>query len=569
MTTPVPAAEPQVMHHTPRSLPRLSLHTFSGDPSDWPTWYGLYTALVHKQKSLSVAEKMMYLQSSVKGLTRQLISGMLCDPDLYPEALRTLEDRFGREQDIVQAKLNTIFVRPSPTSRTLEQFYADVNSAVTVLHRFSFNGDLNSQENLRSLIEKLPSELKREWAKHVVSLTSRPNLIEFNKWLKLQVQINLNCMTAVSQQDKTAGFTPSTSRRGGKPNEARVTAAFVTTTQQYNCVCCGSDHSLWECPMFRSKNADERAQIVASNRCCFSCLRVGHRSRDCRSARTCGVEGCYLRHHKLLHGSKRLRRLGPRTETTPATDPPVRSEANQHTVASFTREDDKVSPTVLLQVVPVRIHGVNGKKKDTLALLDPGAQTSLCCASLLEELGITGDLQSLRLHNVESDGVEKISQRVRLEVSPLADTEDQTRLICIPEAYSVARVNVRTPTISAKNRSDWRHLQDLSIPDCTAGEVELLIGANCLEAVLQTEARVGKRGQPTAIRTAFGWSLTGSIMGFMPGQAREVMFVQKADQLSKALEEWWSTETFGTKFTGEMMPSEDAKAMEVLERTTR
>ena len=293
--------------------------------------------------------------------------------------------------------------------------------------------------------------------------------------------------------------------------------------------------------MFRSKNADERAQIVASNRCCFSCLRVGHRNRDCRSARTCGIEGCYLRHHKLLHGSKRLRRLGPRTEATPATDKPVRSEANQHTVASFTRDDDKVSPTVLLQVVPVRIHGVNGKKNDTLALLDPGAQTSLCCASVLEELGITGDLQSLRLRNVESDGVEKISQRVRLEVSPLADTEDQTRLICIPEAYSVARVNVRTPTISAKKRSDWRHLQDLSVPDCTAGEVELLIGVNCLEAVLQTEARVGKRGQPTAIRTAFGWSLTGSIMGFMPGQTREVMFVQKTDQLSKSLEEWWST----------------------------
>ncbi|KAF0292833.1 hypothetical protein FJT64_009260 [Amphibalanus amphitrite] len=68
-----------------------------------------------------------------------------------------LEERFGREQDIVRAKLNTIFRHPSPTIRTLEQFYADVNSAVTVLDRLDFKGDLYSQENLRRLVDKLPS----------------------------------------------------------------------------------------------------------------------------------------------------------------------------------------------------------------------------------------------------------------------------------------------------------------------------------------------------------------------------------------------------------------------------
>ena len=128
---------------------------------------------------------------------------------------------------------------------------------------------------------------------------------------------------------------------------------------------------------------------------------------------------------------------------------------------------------------------------------------------------------------------------------------------------------MRTPTISAKNKSDWKHLQDLGIPDCRGGEVELLLGANCLEAVLQTEARVGQRGQPIAVRTAFGWSLTGSIAGSVPLQVSEVMFIQKDEQeLSTSLQDWWSTEAFGTKFAGETLCSEDAKAMRILEKTT-
>ncbi|XP_043199019.1 uncharacterized protein LOC122368823, partial [Amphibalanus amphitrite] len=147
---------------------------------------------------------------------------------------------------------------------------------------------------------------------------------------------------------------------------------------------------------------------------------------------------------------------------------------------------------------------------------------------------------------------------------------NRSRMICVPEAYSVTRVNVRTPTVSARNRHEWKHLQDLSIPECTAGEVELLLGANCLEAVLQTEARVGQRGQPTAIRTAFGWSLTGSVFGCKPDGPKEVMFLQKADQeLTDTLQDWWSTEAFGTKLAGDGLSPENVKTMKILEETTR
>ena len=255
---------------------------------------------------------------------------------------------------------------------------------------------------------------------------------------------------------------------------------------------------------------------------------------------------------------------------------PSTTAVNEATIASVRQEINTDCSSVLLQVVPVRVHGSGRRFKDTLALLDPGAQTSLCNVSLLEELQVVGEVQPLRLNNVETTGQEKMSQRVRLELSPLTETEDASRKICVPEAFSVDRVNVRVPVLKKKQLLNLKHLHGLKIPDLSGGEVQLLLGANVLEAVLQREARVGRPGEPVAIRTAFGWSLTGSFAGVVPEHHREVMFVSKSrpqqsdEDLSNMLHDWWSTESFGTKPVDKHpVTLEDKKAMGILENTTQ
>ena len=52
-------------------------------------------------------------------------------------------------------------------------------------------------------------------------------------------------------------------------------------------------------------------------------------------------------------------------------------------------------------------------------------------------------------------------------------------------------------------------------------KIELLLGANVLEAVLQQEVRVGRPGQPVGVRTAFGWALTDSVSDFVPETIKE------------------------------------------------
>ncbi|XP_043193787.1 nucleoprotein TPR-like [Amphibalanus amphitrite] len=104
--------------------------------------------------------------------------------------------------------------------------------------------------------------------------------------------------------------------------------------------------------------------------------------------------------------------------------------------------------------------------------------------------------------------------------------------------------------------------------------VKLLIGANVLEAVLQREVHVGRPNQPAAVKTDLGWTLTGCVSDIVPSSMRQVMFLRRQSsesevELCAAVNEWWSTEAFGTKYSETTSRSEeDKKALQMLERNT-
>ena len=105
-----------------KSIPKVKLPQFSGNPLEWPQWFGLFQALVDSQQSLSSTEKMVHLQAAVTGLAQKSIAGFMYNPELYQEALNVLKERFGRERDVVRAHLNTRFGAPRPSAFLLVTF---------------------------------------------------------------------------------------------------------------------------------------------------------------------------------------------------------------------------------------------------------------------------------------------------------------------------------------------------------------------------------------------------------------------------------------------------------------
>ena len=550
-----------------KSIPRLSLPTFRGEPREWPRWIGLFKALVHDQPSLTDSERMAHLQSAVDGPASQAIDGMLFNGALYQEVLITLQERFGREEDVTQAHLRSIFNAVPPSLSELsamEKFYAVVHNTVTVLRNLGYDSDLKSSENLRRVVEKLPSELSRAWGGEVYRLRpERPSLETFSEWLKVQVGIlsySAVSSTASDRRHPAAKHRDSPTAR----KSAFVTGATCSeeVEPRFACVECKAEHKLADCPTFKAKTTNARMDVVYAEKLCFSCLRKGHWSRRCRSARRCGIDDCRFKHHPLLHDSKKPAEANE--------DVPLRQEGTRSTpfvAASFSEETN-----TLLQVIRVRIHGPN-KSKDVLALLDAGAQTSLCSEDVLCELGIAGQRRQLRIQNVEGSGAQKSSQRVSLTISAL-DADGRKDNINIPEVWSVPALNVTAPTVTRSQMQSCEHLRGLEFSQYNGDQVELLIGANVLEAVLQRETRVGRPNQPVAVKTDLGWTLTGSVSAVVPSSLRQVMCTRQTlkepeDALSAAVDEWWSTESFGTKYCERTTGSkEDERAIKLLEENT-
>ena len=425
-------------------------------------------------------------------------------------------------------------------------------------------------------MEKLPRELRREWGKFSMELKpAKPSLLDVDSWLQTQAKISRSC-----PQGKLDSEDASRKNRKLRAVETARRLAFTTAarpTQEQKCSLCEEYHNLDQCKVFTARSPDARLKHVFGEQRCLQCLKKGHRVKDCRKAKRCEKDGCKYRHHALLHGSQPVR---PRPPEVPASEPKGKEEAatsrmshlaEQERVvaaAAYQREDNTVT---LLQVVPVRVHGRNGTR-DTFALLDPGAQTSLCSNDLAEQLDIPGKQQELCVQTVEGAGKRQVAKRMVIELTGLS-AEASRKRVTVPEVWAVPKLNISMPQVSRQNRKKWHHLEGLDVPDCASGEVQLLLGANVIEAVIQHEVRSGPPGQPVAVRTDFGWALTGAVHNLVPEPMQQVMFIQRRasseELLAEQVKDWWSTEAFGTKYDKPASQSkEDERALSILRRTT-
>ena len=65
-------------------------------------------------------------------------------------------------------------------------------------------------------------------------------------------------------------------------------------------------HSTERCKVYSSKSIDDKKTLLKEKNACWSCLKVGHRSRVCRAKRICNIKDCPLTHHQSLHEERHM-----------------------------------------------------------------------------------------------------------------------------------------------------------------------------------------------------------------------------------------------------------------------
>jgi hypothetical protein len=95
-----------------KSLPKLSLPKFDGDPLKWADWSGMFNSMIHSSP-MTNAEKIVHMQNSVVGRAKSEISGFGYAGDMYHNAYDTLRERFGKRQFVVRAYIEKLGKLPT------------------------------------------------------------------------------------------------------------------------------------------------------------------------------------------------------------------------------------------------------------------------------------------------------------------------------------------------------------------------------------------------------------------------------------------------------------------------
>ena len=255
---------------------------------------------------------------------------------------------------------------------------------------------------------RLPINLRVRWYEPIDGHTERATLIGFEKWLCKRVDtlfnpledficeewnkeqsctrpksnLNLHSLATTTKPPKVVQMQPYNKEVGKSAH----------SSEQMKCVVCSDTHRVAFCPDFKSKALKEKKQVVWEHRLCFHCLKASHQSKECPSTNRCLREHCNRPHHTLLHEDRQSDSHSHSSAYSKSTDvqspifqkenaqPQVPTASSPLVPSDVPRSINQVTvqprKKVLLQVLPVQIHGPRGVV-DTYAALDAGSDSTL------------------------------------------------------------------------------------------------------------------------------------------------------------------------------------------------
>ena len=171
---------------------------------------------------------MSYLQSFVIGPAKECISGFLCNPNFYKDALNELNRRFGNPQNVVSALTQELEALQGPQAndhRALISYAAILRKIVQTFLAHGFNADLSATYLLKLARDKLPNSLKMKWSEHTIdNKIQNPGILEFSEWMDRQSR-------ACEQLQETS---PQNSNNNGFQGNIRRNNSTVSNSSQRN-----------------------------------------------------------------------------------------------------------------------------------------------------------------------------------------------------------------------------------------------------------------------------------------------------------------------------------------------
>lgn len=547
--------------HEGFNMPKPELLTFGGSPTEFCKFIRNFDVNID-DKVCNDRQKLCYLIQHCTGEARACIEDcVLLEPEEgYKKARSLLFSRYGRPHVIARAYVDKLVNGPQikvSDNKGLLQLALDMQKCEITLSQLGFESDANNSETLRRIVKRLPMYLRVKWVDvaHSISESGRePKFGDLSKFVddKSRVASSMYAADLNNTTSKPDFKTSNKTRTEGKSNTYVTHGDCATRDQNVTCLCCSKDCSdLSKCGKFKSLKLKDRLEFLKGKRLCFNCLREKHMASKCNMSPACTVPNCKLKHNVLLHSW--VKSGSNHTATQPS-------------VNCASTSDNHVKNC--LGIIPVRVFGDSGVSCETYALIDDGADKTLCDERLIQKLKVSTKPVTFKLSTVSSSGNITFGEEVDLHVQSVADESSEP--LILKRVWSVKRLPIsKSSAATNADISSVSHLSDIKLSDADIGDVMLLIGTDSPAAHVPLEVRSGKGNEPYAVRTCLGWAVRGPVSVSCFHSDVNVHFQQSENViLQQQLERLWNTDFDDVKQLERYTHSvEDKRVLKMLEES--
>ncbi|XP_053968820.1 uncharacterized protein LOC128870244 [Anastrepha ludens] len=461
----------------PKDLP-----VFSGDPQEWHIFVSAYEQST-QMAGYSHHENLVRLQKCLRGKAREVVRNLLVLPEMVPDIINTLRMYFGRPEQILRILIDRARQLPSPKGKLdlLIDFAFAIKNIVAIIHASKLSGYLNSPLLLQEFVEKLSQESKLNWAIYSTGMNN-PCLEDFSTWLSTLAE-------AACRVTNPASLSEKLNKREAHLHTHKSDAVlkqYEEAKSMPRCAVCNNPHKVPQCDRFKALTMNERWDFVKRKNLCRQCL--GTHSRRCWSNKSCGVDSCTIRHHKLLHNS----------------------DANKNSeVSTMLNNHRSISSdnTTYFRILPIVLYGRN-KTISTYAFMDDGSTLTLIDQTLADELGEAGVPDPLCIHwTGDINRYEADSQRLDLRIS---GNIQGAKIYSLRGVYTVSSLNMSSSTLIADQlKTKYAHLKGIPLPNFIDIVPKLIIGVNNPNLIMAQKVREGGWQDPVGAKTRLGWTIFG------------------------------------------------------------
>ncbi|XP_048514357.1 uncharacterized protein LOC125501757 [Athalia rosae] len=328
-------------------------------------------------------------------------------------------------------------------------------------------------------------------------------------------------------------------------------------------------HFIYFCPKFLGLTIEERINEARRLKLCLNCLRSDHFVQTCKGG---SCRECSGRHNTLCHlprdKADSSEAANSNTPTTSETSSAANKEETSSNNVTTMHQSLNRLKRVLMSTALVNANHANGTPVSIRVVLDSASEANFITVAACNSLGLrTGKI------NEPIVGLNEMKSKV---------TQDCN--VVVMSRHSTLRINVHclvVPRITNELPSFKFDSSELSIPNTIKladpfyhepSKVEMLIGAEFFQSLLETgKIKLGE-DKPTLQNTALGWVLAGP----MPTQSRRfpdisvlVCSRNSISSLNENVTRFWNIEEIKSERSTQKVSENESKCETMFETATR